>query len=501
MKNIVVIGGGTAGWITALYAKKNYPENNITVIDSSDVGIIGAGEGSTPHIIEFLNFLEIDPFDLIKNTNSTIKNGINFLGFSTKHSSYFHAFDPLFHNKDISEYYCNSPKLYFNTPDVGLMHTYSSFLNKNTDDANFMKKISSENKIPLALFQDGENISLYEYGPWALHFDAYLLAEYLKKISVSRGIKHVDDFVLNIENKDKVYISTKNLEIIADFIFDASGFKRLSSRENDFVSLSSSLPMSCAVPFIIEKDINIRPFTQAVAANSGWIWEIPLQNRTGCGYVFDSSIATEEDIIKEIYEKYPDTLKINKSIYFNPGYLKNPLSKGVLSVGLSAGFIEPMEASSIWQLTRSLQRFFSIPDPFNASDYEIYEYNKKYEEETLEIADFIYIHYITKKTNSIFWKTFVDKYQPPTPFSEKIVNSLSNVIIPTYTFNNQRMYFSSYYQILYGNESFSEEIIKRYAENSIDKIKPYYDQLIININNLYKNCIDHERFIEFVKGQ
>jgi hypothetical protein len=205
MKNIVVVGGGTAGWLTALYAQKAFPNESITLVESKDIGILGAGEGSTPQIIRFLDYLNIPVSDLIINTKATIKNGIKFTNWSKDKGSYYHSFqvtNPLISGETM----LNSLDIY-GFPDAPASDILSIVKDGKISANDFISNLSDKNKVPFSI-----NYNIYEtqnkildfsrHSNYSIHFDAKLLAEYLSVIGHIRGIKVIDATVTEILSKD-----------------------------------------------------------------------------------------------------------------------------------------------------------------------------------------------------------------------------------------------------------------------------------------------------------
>ena len=403
MKNIVIVGGGSSGWIAALYAQKNYPNENITLIESDEIGILGVGEGTQVRVVGFMEDLGISLEDLVKNTGSTLKVGTKFTNWSKDNDFYYNSFG--------GEYW-----------DQGI-----NFKEIITENFNPIIDVSEENKVMFSIIKNkkvSKNLSenLSQHARYAVHFNAKLLAKYLSSVAILRGVKRVEGKITHVnskENKDIESLVLDNGEIIkTDFIFDCTGLSRLLIQKHlnsKWISFSDRLSMKKAVPFFLEIDKeNIPPYTEAVAMDYGWMWKIPLQNRYGCGYVFDSDYITPEEAVLEI-EKFlgfePVYGKPNKGfINFNPGCFEEILKNNVLAIGLSASFVEPLEATSIHNFVIALHTFFSDKSlMFERKKESVLEFNKNYVEEYQAIVDFIQLHYFTNKTNTLFWSNYREK--------------------------------------------------------------------------------------------
>ena len=270
---IFIIGGGTSGWLTALFVRKILPEAIITVVASSEIGILGAGEGTTPQFPQFLKRIDISVFDIIKNAKGTFKNGIKFTNWNGDGKHYYHGF------QDNLDYLKNENYQY-----------HAEYLNKIKDgecldDLYLTPHICENNKVK---YKKDIDESL---GQDALHFDASLLAKYLQTVALNRNIELIDDEVIDINTHDNNFIKSivlkNNGEKTLDFIFDCTGFRRLiigDLYKTKWNSYKDKLPMNRAMPFFIQNDNEeLPPFTESIAMKYGWIWKIPIQGRYGCG--------------------------------------------------------------------------------------------------------------------------------------------------------------------------------------------------------------------------
>ena len=347
--NLLVVGGGMSGWITALYLNKVYPEYDVSLLESKKINTIGVGEGTTPHFIEFLNLIGIPLKDFMSNVNSTIKQGINFKDFNQNKDNYYHDFNILGSNK-----------------------------------------------------------------AHALHFDSSQVLDYFTKYALSKNINHIIDEVEN-HNLDKYYL-----------IFDCTGLNR-SLLKQSWVDCSNNLPFNSAIPFTIEELIP-KNRTISTAKDKGWIWQIPLNGRTGCGYVFNSNLNTKSEIISDIKDLYSEC-NIKNQINFNPGYNKDVWVDNIISVGLSSGFFEPIEATSL--MTTILQ-LYELPKNLDKTKRE--SYNKKVNSINEQVFLFIRYHYVCDRTDGVWG--LVDNIFP---FPEKLKKITRNKRLNTLNkkdFNN-----------------------------------------------------------------
>jgi tryptophan halogenase len=361
MNNIIIIGGGTAGWLTAIFAKKYCKNSNVKLIESTEIGILGAGEGSTPNLVNFLSELEIDEKDLLEKVNGTKKLGIHFHNWSNIEYSYVHGFG------DRSE----------------------------------------------------EDESVYAY-----HFDARLLANYLKEIAIIRGVEYIDGKIKNIEQNEKGDISNikleNNINYDTNFVFDCSGFYRLTPKlfKLKWKTYTNELMVNTAIPFFLKRnDITVNTRTNAIAMDYGWVWQIPLKNRWGCGYIFDKKLISEDTAKTEIINKFGNDIQINKTIDFQPGTYEKTLINNCLIVGLSSGFLEPLEATSIMTIVVQLKTFKKYLNNTLTEN----EFNKSINNIQRQNMIVIRHHYNCSKNDTTFWKKYKEKKLPKE--LEKIVSN------------------------------------------------------------------------------
>ena len=484
VKKIIVLGGGTAGWLTALYLKKIFPDNDITLIESKEIGIIGVGEATTPNFVFFLQYLDINLFDLINKTKGTIKNGISFENWNGDNKKYFHSFlenltdfsiPPVF-NTDCFSYYLQNlmfKKLDFNK------YTYAATL-------------SYKNKIDL------------QKNFFALHFDTNLLSNYLSEIGISRGVKYVDGKLKKVHsNENGIYKITlqNNKSFNCDFIFDCSGFNRLLIGKHFNVkwkSYKEHLPMKKAISFWLKNENDIKPYTTALAMKNGWIWKIPLQHRIGAGYIFDSNYINEKQALKEAEIELKTKLKIEKVISFEAGRYETFWKKNCICLGLASSFIEPLESTSIFLTIQQLYNLsYFLSHLFLNNEKSISLYNEMANKNMDETLNFVYLHYITKRKDSDFWKNFKKDYLPPIGFENKLnllkENNLRFLDIEEVK-KSASFTITSYLMIANGLKLFSKKNTE-YYENLVPNTEQYLDL----IKSASTEAIPHINFLNQLK--
>jgi tryptophan halogenase len=505
MKKIVVVGGGTAGWLTALFVQRTFPSLDITVVESKDIGILGAGEGSTPHLISFLDLLNIPVSDLIQNCDATIKNGIKFTNWKNDEDFYYNSFliNP---NSEVSLH-----KLFPATLSNHPLLMANFYKTDNIKEIDFVAKLSEKNKVPFVFTSKQLENPIFDFNnhsSFSVHFNATKFANRLKEIGSIRGInvieKNITDVILD-KNENVDYLVLDNKEkIYCDFVFDCSGFHRLiigNKYKSTFNSYNDFIPNDSAIPFFIKMDKEIPPYTEAIAMKYGWMWKIPLQSRYGCGYVYDSSVANEEDIIKEIENHLgfkPEYPRKNKgSFKFNAGYYEEPWIKNCVAIGLSSNFIEPLEATSIWVSIISLQKILSGTEwLFNNNETIRNDFNLFVKNINDEISNFIYFHYMSKRKDTEFWKKFTYDNAP---------KYLKNKIdIWQYRFPNNfdtSKLFDGHNWMMVGSNIglLNSSIAKTYFEYSEDSKMALssYENFKKIQDDVLEECINHNSFLEY----
>ena len=498
---IVIVGGGTAGWLTALYANLILPQSKIIVIESEEIGILGAGEGTTPQIIDFLDYLGIPTSKFIKEASCTIKNGIKFTNWKNDNEYYYHNFNLVDHRFAGDEIKNNNGHGYYNNKKM-----LDIYQNVPRNSQGLINSLNEENKVSHVLhgfpLEGRDPILSYTMScNFALHFNATSFASVLKEIALTRNIILIEGKVKKInckKNNDIESLTLESEEIIKlDFVFDCTGFSRLiigKHYKSKWISYSDKLPVNSAIPFFIEIDNkkDIPPFTESIAMKYGWMWKIPTQERYGCGYVYDSSLISEEDAVKEIEEYLgfqPIYPRKNKgSFKFDAGYYKNSWTNNCIALGLSSGFIEPLEATSIMSTIESLKKIFSNIQNITIRNNDIIKsYNNFIEYQNNNILDFIYFHYMSGRKDTEFWKKFT---------IENATESLKEIIFNLFYFipeNTPLLYskgivfkHNSWFEVGLGIGAIKTHLIEDFVKsNDLEK----FNSLNIEINESIKQRV------------
>lgn len=397
---ITIVGGGTAGWIAAYFICKSQPNiHDITVVESSKIGIIGAGEGSTGTMSElltgqFFNY-SVDVEDFLQKTDGTYKLGIMHKNWLGNNGQYFAPIDV-------------SPTA-FAYEDLIFKYVYAKYGKEKMH-------ISSEIGINYEK-RDYSNTS-------AFHFDGHKVGKYFKNECEKDGVVTIDSIVNDVVINDNGDITSIELEngqsVKSDFYIDCTGFAKVLINKIGvkWKSYKEYLPVNCAMPFLLPYEENEKPlpYTSATALSSGWMWNIPLRTRKGCGYVFDENCISKEQAQNEIESLLKRKIEPIKFIKFESGRVETFWKNNVLSLGLASAFVEPLEATSIHSTIIQLL-FFVKEYLLQDKNKTITEYNKKsYNEKMIKfydlILDFISYHYQGGRNDTVFWRNINGKMTP-----------------------------------------------------------------------------------------
>lgn len=508
MDKITIIGGGTSGWLTALYVRQLFPESNIVLVKSTDVGILGAGEGSVPMLPAILSSLKIDENELLNEVKGTFKLGISFENWKGDGGKYIHGFDSVEVGMNVNTI-TNKIPISIGLPSIGLPFYLLNLIdqNKSWEDLESSTAMCYNNKSPFFMFNGKVKQSVgYSY-----HFDATLMANFLEKKGVSRGIKVLDDkikdFVTNESGDITHCITEKDIKIDTDFIFDCSGFHRLiigKLYKTEWVSYEKHLKVNSAIPFFLEQSKEeITSYTHAVAMKYGWMWKIPLQHRYGCGYIFDKNYITADEAKKEVEEVLGHEITVPRVLEFSAGRYDKVWVNNCISIGLSSGFTEPIEATSIWiqimQLT-SLNRDMLL----NRQQFLVDEYNDRIAHINDEILSFLYFHYVNERKDTPFWSDYLKTTEVPkslksklTAWEHRLINDSDKSIKYGYNlFSTQ-----SWLTVQHGNGILKREILDRELStmNLNQKINAFNINLQKNIKTVLDSSIGHLDYLNKIK--
>ena len=490
IKNIVIVGGGTAGWMAAAAMARllNHPEINIRLVESEAIGTVGVGEATIPHLRLFNKLLGLQEDDFVRKTNATFKLGIEFIDWDTVGESYIHPFGP------------------YGVPMEGLRFHHFWLRQKqlgsqvSMDQYNLQIMAARAGKFSRPQNVKNSPLSTIEY---AFHFDASLYAKFMREFSENLGVQRTEGKVTTVnQNAETGFVESIALEsgevIEGDLFFDCSGFRGVlieQTLKSGYHDWSAYLPCNSAVAQASEKVGDPIPYTRATAKAAGWQWRIPLQSRTGNGHVYCNDYMSDEDALKILHDGM-DTPPVGnaKQLRFKTGMRKKSWNKNVISLGLAAGFLEPLESTSIHLIQTAIARIMAnFPDKnFNPSVIDYYNQRSLLEYE--QVRDFLILHYkATRRDDSEFW-TYCRTMDIPDSLRERI--NLYEESARLYRHDDELFGDASWFAVLHGQGITA----KSYHPNANIIAEDELSRRMSAIERTWEACLKsmptHQAFIE-----
>lgn len=488
---IVIVGGGTAGWLAALMISKIRPEHSVTCIESSKIGIIGAGEGSTgslTNVVQNIMWnLGCNEQDFIKECDATIKLGIKHIGWGpNKNKHYYGPIDGTPTSNDFA--------------DIVFQHA----LGYREQD---LLHISTELGYKI---HHNKNSFVEKEGNHAYHFDAHKVGQYFKKICDT--VTHIDSEVENVNiSSESGFVESVKLSngvtVKGDMFIDASGFNQVLMKAvgGKWKSYKENLPVNSALPFLLpyEDDDIIEPVTNAWAQNNGWCWQIPTKERRGCGYVFCDDFVTPDEAHAELEQTIGRKVDPIRLLKFDSGRQEKVWIKNVLSVGLCAAFAEPLEATSIHTTIMQLKHFiFSCLGQTNqetCNPGQVENYNEVNGNLYDNMKDFLVAHYTCGRNDTEFWK-YIDSGATMTPFVENMRGLCTHRVPNTSMFPKQEgsAGWPLWSFVLAGTGQLTDEVARREIEfNKTDVVSTTsYLHHITQFEQMAKDLPDNTKYIK-----
>ena len=401
IKKIVVVGGGTAGWMaaSAIAILMNDPRVSIRVIESKAIGTVGVGEATIPHIRYFNHLLRLDEAEFLRKTKATFKLGIEFINWGRLGDAYIHPFGPYGYNMD----------------GVHFHHYWLRHIRKagapHIDDYNLVITAAKERKFahPKPNMKNSPLKSI-EY---AYQFDAALYAQYMQSVAEERGVTVTEGKIVDVrQNGETGFIESVQMEsgeiVEGDLFIDCSGFRGLlieQTLKTGYHDWSNYLPCNRAVAMACEAVEPPIPYTKATARTAGWQWRIPLQHRTGNGHVYCSDYISDDEAVA-VLKRNLDGAPLTEPNFlkFTTGIRKKCWNKNVIAIGLSGGFLEPLESTSIHLIQTAVARLMTNSRDKNFNQHDIDDYNRRTLLEFEQVRDFLILHYhATQRDDTPFW--------------------------------------------------------------------------------------------------
>ena len=406
VKNITIVGGGSAGWMAAAALATYLGKNaSIRLVESEEIGIVGVGEASVPHIKLFNGqWLGIDEADFVRRTQGTIKLGIEFKDWSRIGDSYIHGFGTIGRSLGPLPFHQFWLKLH-GQGRAAPIGAYSA----QTVMAPLGKFAPADRNAP-------PNSPLADIA-YAYHFDATLYARFLRELAEQRGVQRIEGKIVGVNQRagsdhTSGFIESVTLEsgrtVDGELFIDCSGFRGLLIEETlktGYVDWTEWLPCDRAMAVPSERLQTITPYTRSTARAAGWQWRIPLQHRTGNGYVYSSRHTSDDEAAATLLANLDGkALAEPRKLAFTTGMRRKFWNKNVVALGLASGFLEPLESTSIYLAQSGITRLLSLFPTRDFNPLLIERYNRESVFEYERIRDFLVLHYhATERGDTPFW--------------------------------------------------------------------------------------------------
>jgi tryptophan 7-halogenase len=400
IRSVVIVGGGTAGWMAAAGLSKSLDGMGVRIrlIESAQIGAIGVGEATIPPLMDFIRQLGIAEDELVREVKATYKLGIGYRDWTRPGHFYFHPFGPTGPGIGSIPFPAYWLKMFL-AGKAGPLEDYSIQAAAATH-GRFTRPVHAPNT-PLNKIT------------YALHFDASSFARYLRGFAEARGVQRTEGEVRRVSLRPQDgFIESVMLEsgesITADLFVDCSGFRGLlieEALETGYEDWSQWLPCDRALVVQSERAADPDPYTLVTAREAGWQWRIPLQHRNGNGYVFSGAFTSNEaaaDVL--LAELGGRALGVAKELRFAPGRRRKAWNRNVVALGLAAGFLEPLEATGIHLIQRGIAMLLKFFPDRDFATADIDRYNRMLEFEFSRVRDFLLMHYTQTERSGAFWE-------------------------------------------------------------------------------------------------
>lgn len=400
LKKIVIVGGGSAGWICAAmlghYFEKGFCE--VELIESEEIGTIGVGESTIPPFLQLIRTLGIDEQDFIQKTQASFKLAIRFEDWREKGETYYHPFGQIGGPVDVHEFY----QCWLRAKANGHPSNLQDFAPATVmaDTGRFMLPAKAQR-------------TMIANANYALHIDAKLVAAYLRRFAEARNVKRTEGIVTDVATRadggiEKVILKDGR-EVAGDFFIDCSGFRSLlvgKTLNEPYRDWSDLLLCDRAIAVQTANVGAPHPYTLSQAQDFGWRWRIPLQHRSGNGYVFCSQYLSDDEAKAVLMRQVEGEVLIEPQVIpFKTGMRERLWVKNCVAIGLAGGFIEPLESTALHLIYKGMDYLLRFFPDMDADPTLAAEYNRRMTDDYEEIRDFIVLHYATtQRDDTPFWK-------------------------------------------------------------------------------------------------
>ncbi len=479
---VVIAGGGTAGWLTAAaLAQQMGAALDITLVESAEIGTIGVGEATIPPMRTFHRLLRIDEQEFMRVTNATFKLGIEFENWKTINHKYFHSFGRTGRETLITDFI----HFWLKGRKLGIAEDFGAYC----------VELSAASQGQFAV-QVGERVN------YAFHLDAGRYAGLLRTMAESGGVKRLEGKIREVR-QDSVsgnitsLVMDSDTVIPGDLFIDCTGMRGLlieQTLNTGFEDWNHWLPCDRAVAVQTESTEPARPYTRSIAHRGGWRWKIPLQNRTGNGIVFCSRYMSEDEATSQLLSEIDGKTIIEpRTIPFRVGKRRKVWNKNCIAIGLSSGFLEPLESTSIHLIMTAITRLLQMFPHKEIRPSVVDEYNRQAIAEVEGIRDFIILHYkITERDDSQFWR-YCRNMDIPEELAHRI--RLFKDAGKFYQRENELFRLDSWTQVLLGQGILPESYHPIVDTMSKDELQRLLVGLRDKVKHSLKQMPTHEEFV------
>ncbi len=423
IRKVVIVGGGTAGWMAAAAISKVLGDSGLRIelIESDAIGTVGVGEATIPQIVLFNNMLGLDEDTFVKATHATYKLGIEFVDWTRLGHKYIHP---------------------FGTHGVNMMGVefYHHWLKGRTlgDTSEFDEySLSAVGALKSRMLRPRHDLpnSPVSSLAYAFQFDAGLYARFLRGMAEAWGVVRTEGRITEVaQHPETGFVEAVLLEsgarVEGDLFIDCSGFRGLLIEQTlgaGFEDWGKWLPNDRAIAIPCESSDDETPLTRSTARTAGWQWRIPLQHRVGNGYVYSSAHISDDEALATLLANLDgEPLADPNPLRFKAGHRKRAWVKNVVALGLAGGFLEPLESTSIHLVQSGIARLMSLFPTRNFDSAEIDRFNAKTEEEYVDIRDFLVLHYMATERNDTPYWDYCRNIDPPAGLAEKLAMFRAN---------------------------------------------------------------------------
>jgi tryptophan halogenase len=489
---VCILGGGTAGWMTASALSKKLKNiiKSITLVESDTISTVGVGEATLPHIRFFNEGLGIDEKEFMQATEATFKLGIEFCDWGGLGERYIHPFGDFGQPIDGVEFYQHLMKLNKNGNFGSL------------DDYAFGIMAAKNDKFQLP--QQGKTALQQAFG-YAYQFDSGLYAKFLRGFAEKNGVRRIEgkvvDTQINPKSGDVTSITLDDgQQISADLFVDCSGFRGVlieQALKSGYQDWSKWLPCNRAVAVPCERQENLSPYTRSTARQAGWQWRIPLQHRTGNGIVYwDEYISDDEATSVLLNNLDGPVIGEPKQLYFKTGRRNHFWKNNVVAIGLSSGFLEPLESTSIHLIQEGITTLLELFPHESINELDISEYNSRMSLQFERVRDFLLLHYVaTKRDDSEMWRYFSNMTLPDS-LQEKMDVWMHRGYVQRYEFG--AFLPPSWVAVMTGQNLHPHNYDPRVDNSNFEQVKQQSQAMRADIAGAVSHSKTHAEFLNFM---